>query len=265
MKSGWKPFAALACSALMMNFCLAWAQKAPQAKSQKEVEALMAINSAKTPDDRLKAIDNVLTKYADTEFKPMLLQMAMQTAEQKGDFAQTTFYAQQILDADPKSAFANVTMASELARHTREFDLDKEEKLAKAEKFAAAAIANAPNQPKPRPDITDDQWNGIKKDLASQAHEALGMIASLRKKYDVAITEFKTAADTAATADPATWVRLAQAYMDAGKLDEASAAVDKALSAPNVTDQVKQIAQAKKAEIAKKRAGGSAAPPAEKP
>ena len=264
MKRGWKRFAALFCGALMMSFGQAWAQKAPQAKSQKEVEALVAINNAKTPDERLKAIDNVLTKYADTEFKPMLLQMAMQTAEQKGDFAQTTFYAEQILEADPKNTFAALAMATELARHTREFDLDKEEKLAKAEKYANAAIANAPNTPKTRPDVTDDQWAGVKKDLAAQGHEALGMIASLRKKYDVAITEFKTAADGAATADPATFVRLGQAYMDAGKLDEASAAFDKALSTPNVPDQVKQIAQSKKAELAKKKAGGGAAPPPEK-
>lgn len=262
MKRGSKQLAALICGALMMSLGVATAQTAPKPKSQKEVEALQGVQSAATPDAKLKAIDDVLTNFADTEFKPLLLQMAMQTAQQKGDYAQTTFYAQQVLDADAKNAFAEVTMASEIARHTREFDLDKEEKLTKAEKFANDAIANAPNQAKMRPDITDEQWAGVKKDLVAQAHEALGMIASLRKKPDVAISEYKLAAESSATPDPATYVRLGQAYLDAGKLDEADAAFDKAVGMPNAAAAVKQIAQSKKAEVSAKRkaAGGSTAP-----
>jgi tetratricopeptide (TPR) repeat protein len=269
MKRGRRFRMALACSALMMNVGVVWAQKLPQPKSPKEIEAIKAVQAAQTADDRLKAIDNVLTKFADTEFKPMLLQMAMQTAQQKNDFAQTTFYAQQILDSDPKNSFAEVTLAGEIARHTREFDLDKEEKLVKAEKLANETIANAPNQPKLRPDIPDEQWNATRKDLGAQAHETLGMIANLRKKYDVAIQEYTTALTGASAPDPATYVRLGQAYIDAGKLDDASAAFDKAINSPNANAAVKQIAQGKKNEVAKRKAAaapsGSAAPAPEKP
>ncbi len=63
----------------------------------------------------------------------------MQIEEQKGDFAQTVFYAERLLEADPKNAFALDALASETARHTREFDLDKEEKLTKVDKWAKAA------------------------------------------------------------------------------------------------------------------------------
>src|SRR5208337_536869 len=103
------------------------------------------------------------------------------------------------------------------------------------------------------PDYPDDQWNAAKKDVMAQAHEALGMIASLRKKYDVAVTEFKTSLDTGTVQDPATYIRLGQAYLDAGKLDEASGAFDKALASPNASAAVKQIAQGKKNEVAKKK------------
>ena len=37
-----------------------------------------------------------------------------------------------------------------------------------------------------------------------------------------------------ATPDPATYVRMGQAYEDAGKYDEATEAFDKALAVPNV-------------------------------
>src|SRR5438132_4195787 len=82
------------------------AQKAPQPKSQKEIQALQAIQAAKTPEEQLKAIDAVLEDFADTEYKVMLLQMGMQIAEQKADYAATVTYAERTLDADPKNVFA---------------------------------------------------------------------------------------------------------------------------------------------------------------
>jgi tetratricopeptide (TPR) repeat protein len=246
----------LTCSLFAFAFSL-WGQKA---KSNKEVAALNAINAAASPDDRIKAIENVLTNFADTEFKPMLLQMALQIEAQKGDYAQVVFYGQRVLEADPKNAFALVTLASETARKTREFDLDKEEKLAKADKWAKDGIDAANTAPKPQAAIPDDQWANQRKEFQSQGYEALGMAASLRKKYDDAIADFKQAIAVSANPDPATWLRLGQTYIDARKLDEATDAFDKGMSAPNASAQIKTIAQAKKAEVAKLKAAGSAKP-----
>jgi len=264
MKPVMNVLVALACGAVI-HAGLALAQTQPKVKSPKEADAIRAVQAATTADERLKAIDNVLTKFADTEFKPLLLQMAMQLSQQKNDYAQTTFYAEQLLEASPKNVFATVTLAGEIARHTREFDLDKEEKLAKAEKYANESIANVAGIPK-RADLSDDQMNAMKKDLTAQAHEALGMIASLRKKYDVAITEFSASLSGSSAADPATMVRLGQAYEDAHQFDEATATFDKAINAPNASPAVKQIAQGKKNEVAKmKAAAGGAASPAPAP
>ncbi len=159
-------FAALLVAGTLCGLSL-FAQKP---KSKKEIEALNAINAATSVDDRLKAINNVLTNFADTEFKPVLLMMAMQLNEQKGDYAQTTFYAQQLLDADPKNANALATMAMETVHHTREFDLDKEEKLAKADKWAKDAIEDSKTMPKPRADLTDEQMDTIRKDVQSEGY-----------------------------------------------------------------------------------------------
>ncbi len=236
-----------------------WGQKP---KSNKEVEAINAISAAKTPDDQIKAIENVLNKFADTEFKPLLLQMALQIEGQKGDYAQVLFYGQRLLEVDPKNAVAMVTLASETARHTREFDLDKEEKLAKVDKWAKDAVEAAKTMPKTRADITDEQWAGARKDIQAQAYEALGMAAALRKKYDDSIADFKESIAVAATQDAGTFLRLGQTYMDAGKLDEANDSFDKAMNTANATLQVKTIAQNRKAEVAKLKAAGGAKPPA---
>jgi tetratricopeptide (TPR) repeat protein len=257
MKRRFKSWPALAGSALLL--CAPLLAQKP--KSPKEVQAIQAVQAAKTPDEQIKAIENVLTNFADTEFKNVLLQMAIQIESQKGDYAQTTFYAERLLEVDPKNVVALDTLASETARHTREFDLDREEKLAKVDKWAKAALEAVPNAPKPNANIPDAQWDGAKKDMQAQAYEAMGMAATLRKKFDEAIADYKQAIATAYTQDPATYLRLGQVYLDANRLDEAADSFDKALTAPNATPQVKSIAQNKKDETAKRKAGGAGAKP----
>jgi tetratricopeptide (TPR) repeat protein len=238
--------------------------RAQKVKSQKEQQAILAVQTAASPDDRIKAIENVLTNFADTEFKVPLLQMAMQTEEQKGDYAQMVFYGERLLKADPKNAFAQVTLASETARHTRENDLDKDEQLTKIDKWAKDGIEDAKAMPKPRADVPDADWENVRKDMEAQGYVALAMADNLRKNYDGAATNYKQSLAVEATPNTATLVRLAQVYMSQGKLDDASYTLDKAIGTPNVPDQIKTIAQNFKAEIAKAKAktAGSAGAPA---
>jgi hypothetical protein len=219
----------------------------PRPKSPKELEALRAVQDAQTPGQQLQAIENVLTNFADTEFKVMLLQTAMQIEQRKDDFAQLLFYGERLLNADPKGAFALVTMASETARHTRPFDLDKEQKLAKVDQLAKAGLEAAKIM----------QSEAAKRDFESQAYEAMGQAAALRQKYDEAIADYKQSISVAATPNAVLWTRLGQAYEDTGKLDDASDAFDKALATPNISPAVKSVAQAKKDEVAKRKGAGS--------
>jgi len=228
----------------------------PRAKPKKESDALRAFQDAQTPDQQLQAIENILTNFPDTDFKVMLLQTAMQIEQRKDDFAKVMFYGERLLNADPKGAFALVTMAGEIARHTREFDLDKEQKLAKVDEYAKSGLEAAKVMPRPS-GITDDQWDPAKKDFQAQAYEAMGRAAGLRKKYDEAVADYKQAISIAATPDAITWARLGQVYEDSGKLDDAADAFDKALATPNISPQVKSVVQAKKNEVAKRKGAGS--------
>ena len=118
---------------------IAFAQ--PKPKSQKEVDALMAMQNAQTADARITAAKELITKFADTDFKPFALQMIMQSYQQSNDSENAIIYAEKLLEADPKSYMAQLTIAQTLAQKTREFDLDKEEKLGRAEKMAKAGLA----------------------------------------------------------------------------------------------------------------------------
>ncbi|MGA2268692.1 MAG: tetratricopeptide repeat protein [Bryobacteraceae bacterium] len=236
--------------------------KAPAPKSKEELAAVQALfNARSSPDATIKAAEDLLTKFADTDFKDVALLSEAQAYEQKRDYDKAQIYAERALEANPKNFQTTLMLAELLAQRTRENDLDREDKLAKSEKFANDTIQLVKEAPKPRPDIPDQQWEDAKKDLAAESHNALGLAALVRKKYDVAIAEFKMATDGAAHAEPAYQVRLASALQSVGKNDEAIAICDKIMADQQIYPQIRQVAQAIRV-TAIKAGGKNTTPPA---
>lgn len=238
----------------------------PKPKSKAEMDALQAMYGAQSADARIAACENVLTKFADTDFKAVALYFEAASYDQKHDYEHTVVFGERTLEADPKYYQAMLLLAGVIAQHTKEFDLDREEKLAQVEKYAKTALDLLKDAPKPNAGITDDQWTAAKKDFASQAHVALGMGGMARKKYDVAESEFKTAIAGTDVPDGATMVRLGRAYSDDGKYDEAIAEFDKVKALPDASVQVKQIAQAERVRAWQKKnppKPGDTPPPAD--
>src|SRR5438045_3282731 len=120
----------LACAAALMMAGLLAAQ--PKAKTKQELDAFMTIQQATTADARIAAVDKFVTSYADSQLKALALTLAAQAAEQKNDAAKAITYAEAALESDPKSYQAMLVISGEIAKGTRENDLDKEEKLAKS-------------------------------------------------------------------------------------------------------------------------------------
>lgn len=242
-------------------------QAGPKVKSQKELDALKKVQGATTPQERLDAIDGVLENFTDTEYKHILLDMAIQTAQQLRQPAKVETYAERALKDDPKDATAQLAIASSTLQGTKEFDLDKEQKLTKAEKYANSALESLKTEAAPNPQMTDAQWQEAKKQMSAEAYANLGAAAALRKKYDVALTNYKTAADQ--DPDPVILVRLANAYNEAKQPENAIATADRILAMNDAPAQVKQIAQQEKAKAEKAKSGGSttgaASPAAPKP
>lgn len=234
----------------------------PKPKSAEELEALKTMFGAQTADARIAACENVLTKFADSEFKAVALYFEALSYDQKHDYEHTVVFGERAIEADPKYYQAMLLLAGVIAQHTKEFDLDREDKLAQVEKYAKSALELLKDAPKPNTTITDDQWTAAKKDFASQAHAALGMGALARKKLDVAESEFKLSLDVADRPDPATMVRLGKAYSDDGKYDDAIAQFDKVMAMQDINAQVKQVAQAERARTIQKKSPPKPADPA---
>jgi len=224
----------------------------PKIKSKKEGEAWMAVVNAQSADARIAAVEALLTNFADTELKPFALQIAMDSATEKNDNEKAIIYAERTLEVDPKSYTAMLTIARVTAQSTKEFDLDKEEKCKRVDKLANDAIEALKVAAKPNPQLPDDQWTAVKKDLTSSAYEALGMSAMARKKYDDAITQFKAAVDNASGPEGSqtSRVRLASAMNFAGKYDDAIALLDVLLKEPNLNPAIRQFAGQEKLKAA---------------
>jgi|SRR5579884_662803 len=227
---------------------------APKPKSQKEVEAIRAVQAATDPDAKLAAIDNVLTSFTDTEYKPLLLDMAVEAAEQKGDLALVQVWAERDLQSNPHSYVAMLAEANSVAASTKEFDLDKDQKLATAEKNAKGAIEELKTAQKPMPGIPDAQWEASKKQSQAQAYQILGIIETKRKNWDAAVADYKKAMEVAP--NPNIEVRMGDAYEKEGKYDEAIAELDKALAEPNLDARTKNIATSLKNVAVKMKAAG---------
>ena len=218
--------------------------KQPQVKSQEEANAVMAIIQAQDPDSRIKAATDLVAKFNDSEFKPLALFFSAVSYQQKGDTDRMIVYAERTLQADPEHYQAMLMLAGAIAQRTKEFDLDREEKLKAAEGYANKALEILKTAPRPNPQLTDAQWEMAKKSFAAQAHEAFGLADWARNQNDKAVEEFRTALSL--SPDPSTQIRLAATYTKLARYDDAVSTLDQVLADPSVEAQIKKIAEAEK-------------------
>lgn len=229
------------------------AQKQPQPKSQKEVDAVNAMLSAADLDGRIKAANELLQKFADTDFKPLALYMLASSYNDKKDAPNTIIFGERLIEADGGSAFAahaRIMIATSLAMTTKEFDFDKEEKLGRADKLAKEAMEVLKTAPKFNPNLSDEQWNQAKASYNSEAYIALGMAATVRKKWDDAAANYKLASEQDPENGP-TYIRLGSVLSSAGKHDEALAAFDKVIGMPGMDAGIVGIAKTEREKAVK--------------
>ena len=229
--------------------------KQPTPKSQGELQALQAMFAAQqsnNPDAIIKAAEDLLTKYADTEFKDVAFLFEAQAYKAKNDTPKAEVFGERVLQSNPNSFQADLLLGELIVHDTRENDLDREDKLGKAEKYFNAAIAAIKASPKPNPQITDEQWADAQSQVMGEAHNGIGMANLTRKKYDAAITAFK-AANEVDPKEPAYLARLASAQLSAGKNEDAIATADKVLAMPELHPQIKSLVTNIKAQASAKK------------
>jgi tetratricopeptide (TPR) repeat protein len=225
-------------------------QAAPEAQpgqpSPEEIAEFQKVAAAQGPDAQIAAADAFYQKFKTSMLAPFVLEVAAQANQQKGNSARAIFYYNEVLKLDPKNYNAMLMIAAETAQGTREFDIDKEEKLGRATKLVSDAMALIPDAPKPNDQVTDQQWAELKKDDMARGHMALGLVAMARKNYPEAVKEFQTAVESAANPDPVVQIRLGNALNEARRPDEAIAVLDKVIALDGLPPVFKQIAEEEK-------------------
>ncbi len=229
----------------------------PQAKSQAELKAVQAMLQAQDPETMIKTADDLLTKFTDTQFKDAALAIEGEGYRSKNppDLDKAQVFAEQALAANPANIQANMLLGEILVQTTTVFALDREEKLTKAVKCLTAAQDTLKTTVKPKKDMSDMDWDQFKKETSATIHNDLGMVATVRRNWDVAATEFKAA--FADSDQPTFEARLAATYLQAGKNAEAIALCDKILAEPmgsmppNAVAQIKNYATKLKASAVK--------------
>jgi tetratricopeptide (TPR) repeat protein len=235
----------------------------PKPKSQKEVDALKKVQTdaqAGNLDQEITDINYVLENFADTEYKEMLLSMAMEAAERKNDYGQIVAFGQQVIQANPNDIMARVTLAEAIAQHSKDTDLDKDKSVKQIQEYANKALDLLKTTTTPPAGIPPEKWPDLKKQLTSQSYDALAQAAELDKKYPEAITNYKAALD-AQPANSVSMVRLSKAYNENKQYDDAISAADKALAIADAPPQVKQFAQQQKDAATKLKGAGTAPAP----
>jgi len=214
------------------------AQIKPKSKAERDAVVALGAAQADGPDALIKGVDALLETYADTDYKEAVLLLEATAYQQKGDYASAEVTNQRVLDANPKNPQAYMQMGEVILQHVGENDLDKEQRLALAEKNFNLGLTNI--ESKPNAGITDADWADNKKFMRAQLENDLGMLALKRKTYDVAAANFKLAVGD--DAQPAYQVREALALQKSGKNDEALGICDKLLADPQLHPAIKKVA-----------------------
>lgn len=216
------------------------AVKGPHPKSAAENNAIIALFKEQDPDKQIKDAEDILTTYPDTDYKAQMLLIEAQAYNAKRDYPKAIAVGEQSLEADPSNYESLLLLADIYSRTAKPTDLNLNDNLTKAEKYAKDALADIDKAQKPKAELPDAQWAEIKTGQQAQAYLALGFIAVLRKKFDDAKTDFTKSVSL--YPDPLTMLYIGRAYGNVKQYDDAMGWDDKALASPNVPDPIKNYA-----------------------
>ncbi len=202
----------------------------PQAKSQEELNAMLLCQQAPDTDLRIESCNKLIAEYPDTEFKEVASYLLMLSYQNKNDFESMLIFGEQTLELNPENIGALISLSYVIPLRSREHDLDKEEKLAKAEDLAKRAMVLLPAIPKVNPEMADEDWLMMKKGFMSQLHESMGIIASKRQDYPTAEDSYRKMLQVADKQTGTMFFRLAEALKQQEKYEEALNLLDQSIA-----------------------------------
>jgi tetratricopeptide (TPR) repeat protein len=206
-------------------------KRPPQAKTQPEFDAYnAAIANQKDAAAMEKAADDFATKFPESELRVLLFKAAMRAYQNANNGDKMLEEAQKLLKVDPDDPEALIASAEVTTEHTRDTDLDKDQRFAKATKDAQHALETIDTDVPMPANIPQAQIDAYKGLLRSSAYSILGTIQYDQEKYADAEGYFRKSIDAyPAQPDPVVVLRLALALDKQGKYPDALTQANKAV------------------------------------
>ncbi len=250
-------------------------QPAPAAQpTPEELQAFQGIRNELDPDRAVQLVSDFEKKFASSPLMSFVCTFAIGAYQQKGDVQHAVEYGEKSLKLNPDNLLGLMMMSELLPQPQvlRASEMDKEKKLADAEKYANRGLqlieqANHPQFGKQAGE-TDEQYKKRKDTLSSSLHASLGLIHLQRSQLALqgpdreelakAEQEYKAAVTLTDRPDPSQYYRLGEAYAQDNKADEAIAAFSKASELSEGTP-LKTLADQRVEQLKKKKSEAKSA------
>jgi tetratricopeptide (TPR) repeat protein len=244
-------------------------KRPPQAKTKPEYDAYnAAVGAPGAPADPVtlaKNADDFAAKFPDSELRILLFKASMRAFQNANNGDQMSAAAEKVLKIDPDDPEALVGAAEVIAEHTRDTDLDKDQRWEQAQKYASHAVATIDTDvaiPANTPQEKIDAYKGF---LRSSAYSVLGTISFNQEKYPDAENYFRKSIDALPSQpDPVVVLRLAIALDKQNKYPEALKEANHAVDLTQEASVAGKLARQERDRLVQ-LTGGSTPAPATKP
>lgn len=195
-------------------------RRPPEAKTQEELKAFQEIYQRKTGPELETGAGEFAQKFPDSQLTLLLYRSAMMTYDSANSADKSIEMGRKLLSLDPNNPEALMIVGSNLAQHTRDTDLDRDERLAEAQRSLEKALQTLDTDLMLPVNMPPEQGTAIRTAMRAQVYGALGVVQLAKKDYAAAEKFLQQATQLAGT-DPALWLRLAYVLDKEEKYKEA--------------------------------------------
>lgn len=234
--------------------------KLPQAKSQEEFKAYQEAATIADAAQAEAAADAFAAKYKDSELRPLLYHRTLQLYQTANNADKAIEVGRKLLQIDANDLAANVMVSQLLSERTRDTDLDKDERLAEAEKDAKKVLDTLDTGVLYTP---PDRLEPAKSMIKSMALASLGQVEAVKQNYKGAEDYYKQAiAVPGVPLDSITLLQYTLVLDKQRKYQEALAMANKAFDAAPAGSPVQNVVKQERDRLVKLNAAGTPAPAA---
>ncbi len=167
-------------------------KNAPPAVNPEEEAAFKAVEDVpqNNPNKKIELAEGFIQKYPQSRHRPGIYQLLVNEYFITQQPQKLVEAGEKEIEINANDAAVLAVMAQTLARTYKPGMPDGDAQLDKAELYAKRAIEVTPTLPKPA-EMTDEAFDGAKRDALSMAHGGLGLVDVRRGKFGDAIPEFE--------------------------------------------------------------------------